>query len=204
MTLRQVIEVIIEVVERQLLLARQKVGALTFEEANRDALTRAAQAVNGQADFFSPSGGLAAESAYDVLFIDRIPLTALGGIALGLGEGGPGALVHTMLSRGKPVFVLYRTVPPRDISPAYGRLFEAYQQALERYGVVFLEGEGRAVEADVYDKKVLTREDVLKMRNTAGGGRIVVREGVVITGLARDTAQSLGIEIVRKGDGVCT
>jgi len=231
MTLRQLIEIIVEEVEKvekhalrnarqQEILSRQKVAAVAFNPANRAALMEAARVINGKADCFHADEAADINSGYDALFLDEIPVECLAGIALGAPDAPCGSLVHGMLCRGKPVFALCRTHLPPGMNAGYRALFEGYLAALERYGVVFLDEApppplvpptfappspppplqaGVVVPpqppaADVYRGNVLSRGELLR---NARGGRLFIGQGVVVTALALDAADALGIEIVR-------
>jgi hypothetical protein len=100
--LRSLIETIVRAIMEQLLLSRQNVLAVCCDDANRDATLRAAETVNGHADY-SPEAGLDAflAAAPDVLFIDYIPLEKAADLAMGLCTTALGRMVNSCLVRGK-------------------------------------------------------------------------------------------------------
>jgi hypothetical protein len=103
-----------------------------------------------------------------------------------------------MLARGKPVFVLEKD-PCCKPTGAYRELYRKHWAALASFGVVFLGGgqrDGARKEAEksaFCGKKVLSRADVVLCK----AEKIVIDRDAIVTDLAKDTARSLNINIVR-------
>jgi hypothetical protein len=217
MDLRELIKIIVEVVDHYLAVSRLKVLAVSFDEENggsgREEVLKAAWTINGEAVF---SGADACNSAVDggavdVLFVDYIPFSVAAEIALGLAVSPFGILAHRVLARGKPVFVLKKAPGSDTLRGAYRELYKNYWRAIASFGVVLLpreKAEDTGVKAArngaaVYEKNVLSRSDIFKYANAE---KLIVGKDVVITDLARDTAKKMNIKIERRqryADGNC-
>jgi hypothetical protein len=200
MVIEELVKIIVETVTKYILLDRQKVLALCFDEANKTELMEAACSINGRADYAAGSGIERVGDDYDVLFVDYIRFPDVAEAALGLAFSPWGRLVGGMVARGKPVFQLKKTPGSRELSPAYRTVLRAYWKQLYSLGVVLLDSgdsvSGGAGKEVLYTGNVLSRRDLAACSNA---GRIVIGREVVVTALAADEARARNIEIVRRG-----
>lgn len=194
MTLREVVILVIEAVERALYLNRLRVGAYAFGAQGREQVLQAARCVNGSAGWIAPER----DAPCDILLLDHIPLEWLPRLALGLREDALSSYLGRMAVAGKTIVVLGRAPEPEEHAPqAYRALLHSYRKILGGYGYLFLgeqaaeAGGGRAV----YAGNVLSRKELLQH---AAGGRIRVAPEVVVTPLAREAAREQGIVIIRE------
>ncbi|MDR0512385.1 MAG: hypothetical protein LBG93_04705 [Treponema sp.] len=200
MTLKELIRIIVQVVERYFFLERQKVLALYFDQANRQELMEAAKSINGRADCFSAADLERAAGDYDIVFVDYIPAHMVAEPALGLCVSPWGKLMAAMFIRSKPVFQLKKDPDSGSFSPACRALLKEHWLRLASLGVVLLDSEGgeaeiTAQQETVYTGNVLSRGDVNRY---AGVNKIVVGNNVLVTSLAGETARELGIELIRQ------
>jgi hypothetical protein len=200
MVIEELVKIIVETVTKYILLDRQKVLALCFDEANKTELMEAACSINGRADYVPGSDIERVSDDYDVLFVDYIRFPDVAEAALGLAFSPWGRLIGGMVVKGKPVFQLKKTPGSRELNPACRAVLKAYWKRLYSLGVVLLDSgnsaPGGAGKEALYAGNVLSRQDLIAYSNA---DRIVIgREGVV-TALAADEARARNIEIVRRG-----
>ena len=200
MTLKELIRIIVEAVERYFFLERQNVLALYFDQTNRHELTEAAQSINGRAECVSAADIEHITEEYDVVFVDYIPIHMVAEPALGLCVSPWGKLMASMFGRGKPVFQLKKAPDSGTFSPACRALLKEHWARLSSLGVILLDVVNDKAELSekpeaVYTGNVLSREDIFLYRSN---NKIVVGKNVLITALAEDTARELRIALVRQ------
>jgi hypothetical protein len=200
MTIEELVKIIIETVTKDLLLDRQKVLALCFDEANKTELMEAACSINGRADYAAGSDIERIAEDYDVLFVDYIRFPDVAEAALGLAFTPWGRLMGGMVARGKPVFQLKKTPGSGDLNPVCRAVLKTYWKRLNSLGVVLLDSGGSASggagKEALYTGNVLSRQDIIAYSNA---DRIVIGRDVVVTALAADEARAGNIELVRRG-----
>jgi hypothetical protein len=199
MAIEELIRIIVETVTKYILLDRQKVLALCFDEANKAELMEAACSINGRADYVAGGDIEHIVEDYDVLFVDYIRFPDVAEAALGLAFSPWGRLIGSMVTRRKSVFQLKKTPGSRDLNPACRTMLKAYWKQLYSLGVVLLDSGGSAPggtgKESIYTGNVLSRRELLAC---SGTDRIVIGREVVVTALAADEARARNIEIIRR------
>jgi hypothetical protein len=203
MTIEELESIVVETVKKYILLDRQKVLALCFDETNKAELLEAARSINGRADYV-PCGDIErAGEDYDVMFVDYIRFPDVAEAALGLAFSPWGRLVGSMIVRGKPVFQLKKTPGSGQLSPACRAVLKGYWKQLYSLGVTLLDSgvssdggvQGEVKKEALYNGNVLSRRDIFAFPNA---DRIVIGREVLVTALAADEAQARNMEIVRR------
>jgi hypothetical protein len=200
MTIEELVKIIAETVTKYILLDRQKVLALCFDEANKTELMEAARSINGRADYVPGTDIERIGESYDVMFVDYIRFPDVAEAALGLAFSHWGRLIGGMVARGKPVFQLKKTPGSRELNPACRNVLKGYWKQLYLLGVVLLDSGGSAAggaaKEILYTGNVLSRQNLLACSKA---DRIVIGREVAVTALAADEARARNIEIVRRG-----
>ncbi len=192
MDVKELIRIVIEVVESIKREQNQEVVGIFFNKENQ---TKLEKKINSNKVFYHKTYNL--EILPDVLYLDYISLNVLPNVALGLDSDVVSSLIKQMLLKGKKIIVLgFESF--ESSNEAYNALFRNYYKMLENYGVVF-ELEDNVTENEVKSKikfegKVLTKTDVVVNRECK---LIIVDKNTVITDLAKDEAMKKNITISR-------
>jgi len=195
MTLKQLVLIVSEAVERAIILSRLKVTAFAFDKANTDKTLETARIVNGTAHELNPQSN----DGGDVLFLDCIPLEYLPKLALGIGDEPICRQILAMVAQGKTILVLGKSKDDLSNAPAACiELIGVYRRFLKFCGYVFLDSDGAFVNTRTaqchFNGSVLSRGDLLSRANV-DIKEIIVKPDCVITTLAADTARSMNITV---------
>lgn len=207
MTLERLVQIVVEIVEKTMILQKLQVGVCICDKANTEHTREYARTVNGECHIFSP-GNIVKEDVCvpcDILFVDFLPARYLAKLALYVCDDQFSLCINETVLRGGTVFVLNSENSLHKNTPAACiELLKKYMKMLESYGYVFLNYGGTIPEITgsaetsessyTYRKNVLTRADLLPL---ASNSVVTVASSVLITDLARETARYRNIEIIR-------
>jgi len=152
----------------------------------------------------------------EVILVAQLTRTTLARIGLGLGDSFASTLVLNALWFGKPVVVAKDGVDPdlaardgtgaADAPRALVRLYEEYLDRLEAFGchvipaarisdtvIATLTGREPTRERPLQSRRVVTEEDV---QRAARRGESIDVGRAIVTPLARDAAQELGVSLI--------
>ncbi|MBM3472514.1 MAG: hypothetical protein FJX75_04475 [Armatimonadetes bacterium] len=152
----------------------------------------------------------------EVILVAQLTRTTLARIGLGLSDSFASTLVLSALWSGKPVVVAKDGVDPDlaardgsgagDAPRALVRLYEEYLDRLEALGchvipaarigdtaISLLTGREPSRERPLQSRRVITEEDV---RRAARRGESIEVTRAIVTPLARDAAQELGVDLI--------
>jgi len=154
----------------------------------------------------------------EVILVAQLTRTTLARIGLGLSDSFASTLVLNALWSGKPVVVARDGVDPdlaardgagaADAPRALVRLYEEYLDRLEALGchvipaarisdtvLSLLTGREPARERPLQSRRVITEEDV---QRAARRGESIDVTRAIVTPLARDAAQELGVDLIER------
>ncbi len=190
MDIKELIKLIIEVVDEVMKQENQIVVGIFFNKDNEPKLKEECKfnEIFYYKDF--------EESALpDVLYLDFISISLLPHIALGLENDNISKLIKNMLLNGKKIIVLgLENEEVSSCNEGYSKLFENYYKILESYGIIFKNKMTNLIKTNVFDGKVLTKKDILICKEHR---EIIVKENTVITMLAKEEAIKYNIKIVK-------
>lgn len=203
-TLKELIILIVEVVEKFLHTQKLKVCYYSFQQENMERVKHLAHQVNGSAKPVTAQSKDRSPPC-DILLLDTLPAGCLATVALGLSNDFIGAYMQEMLRKGKQIYVLQDAAGHyRESSKAYHTMMDTYRSLLTEYGFVFLADGERGEEQEqrtpaiahsaAYTGNVLSRKDVLQFGE---GSQVLLGSGVVVTSLAADTARQRNIQLTR-------
>lgn len=198
MNLETLVRLVAEIAEREMRIARMRVGIVVTDIVNAEEVRNAARLVNGTFRLATQEEG----ACFDAIFVDRIPASDLAKLALGICDDALTRCLGQAVLSGGRIFVLKDACPIGPDTPAaFAEMLRRYRAALVSYGYVFLdEAAARPAAADagearpVFCGNVMSRRELLAY---ARGGCVAVAENVLVTDLARETARDMRIEIAR-------
>ncbi|MFB3895382.1 MAG: flavoprotein [bacterium] len=203
----------------QLIKLRQKSYLFTF------ILSRAAQKIIGTEKIAAVTSGsqvltdipaeqvLTLVQKQDAILIPTLSRTTAIKLASSITDTLVTDLLYTALVNKKPIIAARNGADPMlancprcgtpDMAPAMIQTIHTELDKLTRYGIRLVLVDQLAVETDsvlqsipkeIPDKQIITEQDI-KSAATNGDKKLRVRQGSIVTPLAKDTAKELGIEI---------
>lgn len=191
MDIKELIKIIIEVVEKIKNEENQQVIGICFDKSNQEKLK---EKISANKVFYYKDYNEV--KLPDILYLDFISLDILPQVALGIANDNISSLIKKMLLNDKKIIVLgYEKL---DVNNGYHKLFASYYKLIEGYGITFEDNKNK--EVDIlnnqlkFDGKVLTKKDIIFIENCEV---ILVEKSTVITDLAREEAVRKNITISR-------
>ncbi|WDP90332.1 MAG: hypothetical protein HUN04_11750 [Desulfobacter sp.] len=133
---------------------------------------------------------------YEGIILPSLSMTAMADLALGRATEKTGHNVLELLMSGYQVKVMdfeytaFREAAP----PALWQLYESYRKTLEGFGLTQLAPPAKG--ALTVQKKLVTEQEIQRLHQQ-GVSRARIAERTIVTSLAKDLADALGIEIQR-------
>ncbi len=185
MDIKELIMVVIEVVEKVKKEENQHIVGIFFHKDNESKLKDYSSNVYNYKNYHKTW-------LPDVLYLDFISVKILPKVALGIDDNSIASLIKEMLMKNKKIIVLDYDPSIISDNKAYYSLFENYYKIVESYGITF--EKQKAINKINLKEKVLTKNHIIANKNYK---EIVVNKNTVITTLALDEAQKENIIIRR-------
>ncbi len=190
MDIKELIKIIIEVVDEVMKQENQVVVGIFFNKDNEEKLKK-----ESSFDKIFYYKDFQENALPDVLYLDFIAVSLLPNIALGLENDNISKLVKNMLLNGKKIIVLgLENLEVNNCNEGYNKLFENYYKILESYGIIFKNKMTNLNKSNVFEGNVLTKKDILICKEHK---ELIVKENTVITMLAKEEAIKYNIKIVK-------